>query len=351
MNTNNNNISVSAGKSIILVIFTLLLTMISSGCHESVIFTPEDEALFNKPVIGVVPFRNMAPASTKWQLGDGLTDQLINRLIKTRRYIVLERESLQTIFAELSRVDDDKFRAQGRPTTGNLKHVEYLVKGTITDFGHVETVQGILRLVDWGWAGSSSYSRVAATISVIDLESGEVVACESVEAMVRDKKDKEKVELENAAFGSYTFYDTSIGKATSQMLDKAVRKITKIIANKPYQPKISSIVNGQVIINGGRDRKIHIGDSYIVREKSRRVSDPDSGDNLGFIAGKIVGRVQIVQVAQKFSTGIVVAGNSFKEGQTLFRIDAETGFSYSNDSDREVRKYEYREHPTDISSQ
>ena len=300
-----------------------VICAMGAGCNR-IKYSAVDEAKYIKPTIAVVDFENRAPVHTKWQLGDGMADQLIGRLIQTRRYVVLERQkTLQAVLSELKRSKDKRFRQEGKPQMGQLKHVRYLIKGTITDFGHVETVEGFWRLFDWGLLGTSSHSIVAATIYVIDVESGQVIACSNVEAKIRDKKDKEKVNVDGMAFGSYTFYQTSLGRATSKMLDRAVRRIAKTIAERPFQPKIASINNEQIIISGGKNRRIEPGDEYIVRPMAQSVIDPDSGDLLGHITGEKIGRVKVMQTTEKFSIASIVEGDQFAPGQTLFKADPE----------------------------
>jgi len=294
------------------------LLAVGAGCQPAVRYSAKQQAKYVKPTIAVMSFENRAPVHTKWNLGDGLADQLIDRLIQTRRYVVLERAHLDRILTELKRSQDKRFRRAGTPKPGRLKHVQYLIKGTITDFGHVETVEGFWRLFDWGLLGTSSYSIVAATLYVVDVQTGQVIASKSVEAKVRDEKNDDKVVLDGLAFGSYTFYQTSIGKATEKMLDKAVRAIAGAIAERPFQPKIASIINNQIIINGGKDRRIKVGAEYVVRPASRAVTDPDTGDILGHVVGRSIGRVRVSHVAKKYSIAEVLQGDAFEVGQTLF---------------------------------
>ena len=298
--------------------------LVNPGCN-GVKYSRADEAKFLKPTIVIMSFENRAPVHTKWNLGDGLADQLIDRLIRTRRYVVLERQQLKALLQELKHANDKRFRQTAKPELGQLKHVRYLVKGTVTDFGHVETVEGLWRLFDWGLFGTSSHSVVALTLYVVDVQSGQVIASKSVEAKIRDKKNRdEKVEIDNAAFGSYTFYQTNLGRATNKALDKAVRSIASAIAEDPYQPKIASVLNGQVVINGGRNRMLNVDSEYTVRPRSQSVVDPDTGDLLGHISGKMLGRLRVVQVMEKYSIADIAEGSNFKAGQTLFLSSPET---------------------------
>ncbi|MBN1766094.1 MAG: hypothetical protein JW860_12610 [Sedimentisphaerales bacterium] len=320
------------------LISVLLIAVVWIGGCNDVRYSAEEEARYVKPTIAVMSFENRAPVHTKWQLGSAMADQLTDRLMTTRRYVVLERAQLQAILQELRRTESPEFRKIGQPERGQLKHVQYLIKGTITDFGHVEHVEGIFQWI-LSIFGSTSQSIVAATIYVIDVQSGQVIASSNVEAKIRDKKEKDKTEVDGMSFGSYTFYHTNLGKATNEMLDKAVRVIAKTIAEQPFQPKISSILNDRIIITGGKDRKIQVGDEYIVRPASDPVIDPDTGDLLGHITGAPVGRLRVLQVTQKYSIAQPVRPEAaegepapaetymsyqFEPGQTLFKADIQT---------------------------
>ena len=296
-------------------ISVLSIALAVLGCQKSVRYSTTDEARYIKPTVAVMSFTNQAPIRMKWNLGDGLADQLIDRLIQTRRYVVLERQQLRTVLEELKRSQDRRSREIGSPQPSRNNHVRYLVKGTITDFGPVENIQGLGKLF-----GSGSYAVVAATIYLVDVQNGQIIASESIVAKVRDKREKkeEKVKYEGMAFGSYAFYRTPLGCATSQLLDKALRSVTRTIADQPYQPKIASLLNDRVIINGGLDRLIKVGSEYTVRPESQVVIDPDTGDIIGHITGETLGRVRVTQVTAKYAVAAIISGSDFQPGQTLF---------------------------------
>ncbi len=264
-------------------------------------------------------FENQAPMRMRWNLEDGLADQLIDRLLNTHRYIVLERQQLHAILKELRRSQDDRYGKTGPTELSRLKHVRYLVKGTITDFGHVEKVGSIRR-----WLGSKSYATAAATIYVIDVQNGQIIACESIEARIADSQSIEEAKYQGMAFGSFTFYRTPLGEATDELLDKILRVVADTIAEQPYQPKIASIVNNQVVINGGRDRRIKLGAEYVVRPRSQVIFDPDTGDLLGHITGDTIGRLRVTQITNQYAIAEILEGTEFQPGQTLFKAAPET---------------------------
>ena len=196
----------------------VMLFLVGPGCNN-VKYSPTDEAKYVKPTVAVMSFENRAPIHMKWNLGEALADQLIDRLLNTNRYVVLERAQLNEVMKELQRSNDRRFRSVGQPQQGQLKHVRYLVKGTITDFGHIETVEGIWKLFDWGWFGSSSHAIVAANLYVVDVQSGQIIASTSVEAKIKDKKEKdEKVQYQGMSFGGYTFSSSHLASSNALSL-------------------------------------------------------------------------------------------------------------------------------------
>ncbi|MBN1845234.1 MAG: hypothetical protein JW810_06090 [Sedimentisphaerales bacterium] len=301
-----------------LAVLASLATL--AGCSSSVRYSARQEAKYIKPAVAVMRFENRAVTRIRWDLADGLADQLSDRLLATHRYVVLDRQQLNQVLADTQRTQNGQRAGQGRPQSG----LKYLIKGTITDFGHVKTPPGAKGLLNWNPLSHDNYATVAATLYVIDMETGRIIASRSVEARLADSEDQPGTTYDQMAFGSFTFYRTRLGQATDTMLAKAVRQIAEIIDEQPFQPKIASVVNRQVVINGGSNRRIKTGTEYIVRPPAQMVLDPDTGRYLGHIAGEQVGRVRISLVTEKYAVADIVAGSDFQPGQTLFPQDGQT---------------------------
>ncbi len=295
------------------------------GCRQ-VAYSPTQEAKYRKPIVAVTSFENRAPAKTRWKLGDDLADQLIDRLIQTRRYTVLERQQQKSLFS----------RKTGQNEDDRINQVQYVIKGTITDYGFIESSDGFQRVLEGDWFSKNSYAFVGATFYILDDQSGQILASKSLHAKVKAAKvkegnekdnkkekarEKEKDKYDSMAFGSFVFYKTPMGQATAKVLDQAVYEIVQAISEQPFQPKVSSTINGQIIINGGRDRKIEVGNEYVVRPKAQSITDPDTGDFLGNITGEVIGRIRVTQVTDKYSIATILFGDQFEPGQTLFSID------------------------------
>ena len=91
-------------------------------------------------------------------------------------------------------------------------------------------------------------------------------------------------------------------------------KITATIARTPWQPKIATADEGQVILNGGRSRGLKVGQEFEVLAPPVAVVDPDTGDVIGHKAGRALGHIKVVGVEAGSATAAVVAGESFAGG-------------------------------------
>ncbi|HUS47580.1 MAG TPA: CsgG/HfaB family protein, partial [Phycisphaerae bacterium] len=222
---------------------------------------------YAKPAVAVVSFENRAPFPLGWNLGDGTRDILVDRLVATGRYHVVERAELAAVARELQLQHSGATRPQRRTPKGRLKNVQYLIRGVVTDFGHVARDTGFLGLGGLDVFGGSSRAVMGITVQVIEVESGEIICSRSIQKSVRAQDVNVRAGYKDVAIGGSTFYRTPLGKATSKVMDQAVREITWSIASQPWVPKIARVYDsGTVLINGGQDRKVKAGADYEIIE-------------------------------------------------------------------------------------
>jgi len=271
-----------------------------------------------KPTIAVMKFENRAPFPMGWNLGSGMRDILVDRLMDTDRYHVVERAELGAVMQEIQLQQGGATRPQGRATTGRIKNCQYLIKGTVTDFGHVSTKSGGWSGWNWDIFGGSNRAVMGIILYVVDVESGEIIACESLEESVRAKDLSVQATYQGVSFGGQVFHQTPLGRATAKVIGKAVKRITRAIAEQPWQPQIALVgSDGVVVINGGRDRGVERGAEFEVLEAGSPIVDPATGDVLGHSRGRRIGRVIVESVAARYSVATIVVGTKtdFRVGQ------------------------------------
>ena len=304
----------------------LLLAACLAGCQGGQ-FGFRDEGNFIKPTIAVMKFENRAPFPLNWDLGGGMQDILVDRLVHAGRYQVVERAELDSVLRELRFQQTGATRRQSRASLGRIKNVRYLIKGTVTDFGHVSGGSGFLGLGGLELFGGGNRAVMGIIMYVVDVESGEIISSESIEESVRAGDTSIKGTYKHVSFGGSMFYRTPLGRATARVIDRAVKRITRSIAAQPWAPKVALVQeDGAVVINGGANRRVQLGQVYEVYEQGQPILNPDTGDILGRQKGKVLGSVRVCEVKRLYSTAYAIKGEAktFRIGQPC-RVAASTG--------------------------
>jgi len=290
----------------LFLLATILAPLAAGGCVRK----RPDPTLFVQPIVAVMEFDNRAPFPMRWSLGDGMADILVMRLMETQRYQVLARPEVNAIFKELNIQASGATRSEARAALGRIKNVQYLIKGTVTDFGHVSGERALFRSGSTSFFGTRSRAVMGMTFFVMHVESGEIVASARLQESVHCTSVAVETQYKDVAFGGERFYRTPLGKVTAAVMDRALKKITDSIAIQRWRPKIAKIdPDGTIVISGGEDRKMLVGSEYEVLQTGAPVMDPDTGDPLGFRPPTVVGRIRITMVLQHYSDAKLLKGD------------------------------------------
>lgn len=282
----------------------------AGGCGDSNFgLGPADQ--YVKPTVAVTKFENRAAMTMGYNLGDGTADILVDKLMATGRYQVVERAEIAEVTKELKLQQSGATRPELRAQKGRIKNAQYLIKGVVTDFGIVSQDKGFLGLGGLDFAGGANRAVMGVTVYVIDVESGEIVCSRSFQESIRAGDAAASASYKSVSFGGSTFYATPLGKATAEVLRNAVREITLAIAARPWEAKIAKApVDGTVLISGGSDRHVAVGSEYQVLAAGEPVTNPDTGDVIGQTAGSVVASIRIRQVHPQYSEAAVISGKA-----------------------------------------
>lgn len=292
----------------------VLLAGMLAGCGSA------RKADYIKPTIAVMKFDNRAPFPYKWDIGGGTKEVLTDRLVKTGRYQVIERPELESILREIHLQNSGLTRPQDRARLGQLKNVQYLIKGTITDFAHVGGANGGAKGNGWSVSGSNSMAIIAMTLYVVNVESGEIICSERIQETVNAGGVDFRGTYKDISFGGSIFYKTPLGKATARAIDRAVDSITDVVATRRWQPRIASVDGRKVVINGGAARGVAVGDELEIMAAGKPIIDPDTGDVLARHPDQVAGRVRIIEVHDAYSLAEVQEGADLEVGMICRRV-------------------------------
>ncbi len=304
------------------IIFSALI--ISSGCMTRMIAPakplPDD---FVPPVISVSTFENRSNFGGQWKLGDGMADLLTSELVISENFVVVDRQQIHRIVGEIDMQRDPHFRKEGRADDGRLKGAHYLIRGVINDFSQTSGSSLWFRIKNLLMGGNASKARVSLTLTIVNVESGEIVDSVQGSAYARARGAYVEGEYKGVRFGGDVFFATPIGIATANAIRSGIKEIIKKIPRNNWTPMIAKVsATGQfIIINGGEDRGFQQNEVYAIRGESEPVTDPSTGDILSILPGPILGTIKITTVEKKISHAIPVSGKGFKRGQILSPAD------------------------------
>lgn len=261
-----------------------------------------------KPVVAVAGFENQAGFNGQWKLGEGMADMLITELIDSRRVVVLERAQLGTVFDEIVRQSKDWFRPEGRIQPGRLKNARYLITGAITDFTVVGDASGWFGTSRAKAKGGGAKARVSLHLRVSDVETGEILGSVKSSASATAGFFGGAVNYKQFSLGGDAFFRTPLGKATERAIRSAVQRTLDVLPVETWRPLVAEAGPDSVIINGGRNVGLEIGDRFRVRKEGRVITDPATGDVLERVPGPEIGVLEVFHVNEASASARIVEG-------------------------------------------
>ncbi len=263
-----------------------------------------------RPVVAVTDFDNRANFSGQWNLGGGMAEMMIERLMNADEVTVLERKHMDGVVSEIVRQGRNLFRREGRVERGRLMNARYLIRGVVTDF----TVTGDAS----GWFGAAgarararrSRARVGLYVTVSDVETGEIISAVRTEGSASHGGFGGEVNYRQVPFGGDAFFRTPLGRATQTAMDRAVRQVLRDIPRERWEPRVAEGGHDMVVVNGGENVGLRVGQRFVVREEGRRITDPITGDVIERMPGRVIGHVKIRAVHPVSAHAVLLEGKA-----------------------------------------
>jgi curli biogenesis system outer membrane secretion channel CsgG len=297
-------------KKILTGLLLLAFILVSSGLAQEV----EEKPLAGlKKRIAVFSFEDKTDYGQA-NVGEGMADMLTTELVKSGNYRVIERAELQSVMQELKLGLTGMVTSNTAAQVGKQLGVELAVFGSVTEFGQKEESKGI----GFGkrkFGANQIKARVAIDLRIVNVETGEILAADNVAK--EESQTGISVAIPDFNFQNQAEFDkTLVGKATRACMQEIVSKIEAQMGQVPWYGKIIKESDGVVYINRGTDSGLQVGNVLEAYSPGEELIDPETGISLGSEESKI-GRVQIIDVQQKFARAIIKQGASFKPGDLV----------------------------------
>jgi curli biogenesis system outer membrane secretion channel CsgG len=267
-----------------------------------------------KKRVAVVDFVNKSDFGAD-RLGKGAADILTTELVKSDRFIVVERAKLEKLLDEqglaLSGVVDEATAAK----TGRILGLNAILTGAISQFGTKIEGQnlGVYR-------SKKQTAECVVDIRVIDASTGEILLAESGMGKV-DVGSEQFLGLGSQKGFDETLPGKALRAAVTQLMDGIVGQLESV----EWRGKIASIQGDKIYVNAGKETGLQIGDRLRVRGKGEEIVDPDTGIAIGESLGREKGMIEVKEYfGADGAIAQIVSGSGFSRGDAVQRTENNT---------------------------
>jgi curli biogenesis system outer membrane secretion channel CsgG len=228
-------------------------------------------------------------------VGKGITDMLVEKLVKDGKYSVIDRNALDKVLAEHDFSNSDRANPAMAAKIGQLLGVDSVIMGSVTKFGRDDKSKAI------GGAGLSAHgfgiggikrneAKAVCAISarLVDTRTGEILVAVTGEG----ESKRSGTSLLSAGGGgtgsgvfdthASNFGQTLLGEAVTQaILEVGSQLNAGAIVPASRKVEASGFVTGvdgiTLVVNIGSKAGLRVGDQLDILRLTRTVQDPASG--------------------------------------------------------------------------
>jgi curli biogenesis system outer membrane secretion channel CsgG len=278
---------------------------------------------------------------TNLDVGKGIADLLVEKLVQGGTYSVIERKALDKIVSEQNFSNSDRADPNSAAKIGRLLGVDAIIIGSITQFGRDDrstnvggsVVGGIGRKYGLGGVGKrESKAVVGISARMIDATTGEIL----VTANAVGESSRSGAMLTgaggssaNAAGGlidmnSKNFGSTILGEAVNKSVTELAKKLEINAARLPtrvvvVEGLVADASGNTLVLNVGTRAGLKVGDRLEVKRSLREVRDPASGKVIRRIEDKL-GVLVITEADEQSAVGAFSGTTPPKVGDTVKTI-------------------------------
>jgi curli biogenesis system outer membrane secretion channel CsgG len=285
---------------------------------------------------------SQAVFGTNVDIGKGIADMLIDKMLADGTYRVIERNAIDKVLHEQDFSNSNRADPNTAAKIGHILGVDAVITGDITQFGRDDQnkTYGGAAVAGWthgaigGVGKHEAKAVVAITVRMVDATTGEILA--SVTG--KGESSRKGTDMLGGGWGggsgavggasmtSSNFAQTIIGEATSAAVAQVATGLdgdASKVPDAPPPPKVA--VSGlvadaaaldSVIINVGSSAGVKVGDKLAVARKVREVKDPATGKVLRSIENPI-GTLTITSVDASSAVGAFSGTGTPKTGDTV----------------------------------
>ena len=280
---------------------------------------------------------------TNVDVGKGIADLMVDNLVRSGVYSVIERKALDKVMTEQNFSNSNRADPASAAKLGKLLGVDAIIIGSVTEFGRDDKATnvggggfgGIGR--KYGIGGVSkreSKAVVALSARMVNVDTAEILAV----ASGKGESTRSGTGLLGAGggsgaggggaydFTSSNFGATILGEAVTQavrgvsgQLDQQSAKLTMTTRTVEIDGLVADATGGTLILNVGTKAGVKVGDRLKVSRAVREVRDPATGKVIRRVEDKL-GEVVISEADESSSVGTYTGATPAKVGDRVANL-------------------------------
>jgi len=271
-------------------------------------------------------------------VGKGISDLLVQKLVEDGKYSLIERNALDKVLTEQNFSNSDRADVTTAAKIGRVLGVDAVVLGSVTQFGRDDKnttvggggLGGLTSKFGIGGAQKrDAKAAVAVTARMVDTSTGEILA--AVTGTGESKRSGTSLVGAGGSHGdagggaydmtSKNFGDTILGEAVHQAVNSMAEQLdTKTGAIPTRKVEISGLVADvsgiTLIFNVGSKAGVKVGDTLEISRPVKSIKDPSTGKVLKTISEKI-GNAAVTEVDEQSATATFQGADTVKVGDMV----------------------------------
>lgn len=231
--------------------------------------------------IGVVEFENKS-AYGQGRLGGAASDILVTELVKSGKFIVVERDRMEKILAEQKLQGGGLIDQATAVKVGQIMGLEAIVTGSVSQFGVKK--EGSDYLIT---QSKRQVAEVAVDLRLVDVQSGQVILADSGKGTAKTTK------ASFLGMGTKGGYDETLeGEALRAALVQFVTNAASQLNKKPWSCMVADASGGELYINAGQDSGVEAGLDLDCYRQGAAIRDPRTNQVIGH-REEYIGRAEV----------------------------------------------------------
>jgi curli biogenesis system outer membrane secretion channel CsgG len=220
--------------------------------------------------VGVIDFENKTAYGQR-RLGNSASDILVTELVKSGKFVVVEREKMEKLLEEQKLGATGMLDAATAAKIGKILGLNAIVTGAVSQFG-VKTGGSEYLLAQ----SKRHTAECTVDVRVIDVETGQILYADSG----RGKATSATGSI--LGLGTSGGYDETLeGESLRAAIVQIVDNIMSQVNGKPWSCRIADVDKNTVYLNAGQMSGLRVGTELRVFHLGREITDPTTGLVIG----------------------------------------------------------------------